>query len=110
MCQETRNSGPRKGRSSGPRRPWLMAHRSGQVRRSGPQGDAATIEDQGPAFPDYILQGQEKEINLKGLLEVQRHSGLGLPICRRIVSVMGGELKFYNDPPKTRIRIWLPLH
>ncbi len=69
-----------------------------------------TIEDQGPAFPDYILQGQDREINLKGLLEVQRHSGLGLPICRRIVSVMGGELKFYNDPPQTRIRIWLPLH
>jgi len=68
-----------------------------------------TIEDEGPAFPDYILQGQDREPNLKGLLEVQRHSGLGLPICRRIASVMGGELKFYNDPPKTRIRIWLPL-
>jgi len=68
-----------------------------------------TIEDEGPAFPDYVLQGLEKEPDLKGLLQVHRHSGLGLPICRRIASVMGGDLKFYNDPPKTRIRIWLPL-
>jgi signal transduction histidine kinase len=68
-----------------------------------------SIEDEGPQFPDFVLHGQEKEPNLKGLLQVQRHSGLGLPICRRIASVMGGEIKFYNDPPKTRIRIWLPL-
>jgi signal transduction histidine kinase len=68
-----------------------------------------TIEDEGPAFPDYVLQGFEKSSSLDGLLQVQRNSGLGLPICRRIASVMGGDLKFYNDPPKTRIRIWLPI-
>ncbi|MEX0326686.1 MAG: sensor histidine kinase [Puniceicoccaceae bacterium] len=68
-----------------------------------------TIEDEGPPFPDFVLHGGEQEINLEGLLQVQRSSGLGLPICRRIASVMGGEIKFYNDPPKTRIRIWLPL-
>ena len=68
-----------------------------------------SIEDEGPAFPDYVLQGFEQDSKLDGLLQVQRNSGLGLPICRRIVSVMGGELKFFNDPPKTRIRIWLPL-
>ena len=68
-----------------------------------------TIEDEGPAFPEAVLQGFDHAANLEGLLQVQRNSGLGLPICRRIVSVMGGELKFYNDPPKTRIRMWLPL-
>lgn len=69
-----------------------------------------TIEDEGPAFPEYVLQGIDKEPNLQGLLQVHMHSGLGLPICRRIVSVMGGEMKFFNDPPKTRIRIHLPLN
>jgi signal transduction histidine kinase len=68
-----------------------------------------SIEDEGPQFPEFVLHGQESEPNLQGLLQVQRHSGLGLPICRRIASVMGGEIKFYNDPPKTRIRIWIPL-
>jgi signal transduction histidine kinase len=68
-----------------------------------------TIEDEGPPFPEYVLHGLDKEPGLDGLLQVQRNSGLGLPICRRIASVMGGEVKFYNDPPKTRIRIWLPL-
>ncbi|MEX0323596.1 MAG: sensor histidine kinase [Puniceicoccaceae bacterium] len=68
-----------------------------------------TIEDEGPAFPDYVLQEFDQDSDLKGLLQVRQNSGLGLPICRRIASVMGGELKFYNDPPKTRIRIWLPL-
>ncbi|NDV62341.1 sensor histidine kinase [Puniceicoccales bacterium CK1056] len=68
-----------------------------------------TIEDEGPAFPAEVLQEQESDPNLEGLLRIQRNSGLGLPICRRIASVMGGEIKFYNDAPKTRIRIWLPL-
>lgn len=68
-----------------------------------------TIEDEGPEFPDEVLQDFEQDPDLEGLLQIQRNSGLGLPICRRIVSVMGGEIKFYNDPPKTRIRIWLPL-
>jgi len=68
-----------------------------------------TIEDEGPAFPDHVLQEIDKEPDLEGLLNVQRGSGLGLPICRRIASVMGGEIRFYNDPPKTRIRIWIPL-
>ncbi|MGC9451828.1 MAG: sensor histidine kinase [Oceanipulchritudo sp.] len=68
-----------------------------------------TIEDEGPPFPDFVLQGFEKNSRLDGLLQVRRNSGLGLPICRRIVSVMGGDIKFYNDPPRTRIRIWLPL-
>jgi signal transduction histidine kinase len=68
-----------------------------------------TIEDEGPAFPEDVLQDLESDPNLEGLLSIQRNSGLGLPICRRIASVMGGEIKFYNDPPKTRIRIWLPL-
>lgn len=68
-----------------------------------------TIEDEGPAFPVEVLQEQEKDPQLEGLLKIQRNSGLGLPICRRIASVMGGEIKFFNDAPKTRIRIWLPL-
>lgn len=68
-----------------------------------------SIEDEGPAFPDYVLQELEKEPDVEGLLRIQKNSGLGLPICRRIASVMGGEIRFYNDPPKTRIRIWLPL-
>lgn len=68
-----------------------------------------TIEDEGPAFPDYVLQDMDTEPDVEGLLRIQKNSGLGLPICRRITSVMGGELKFFNDPPKTRIRIWIPL-
>ncbi|MGA1204706.1 MAG: sensor histidine kinase [Opitutales bacterium] len=68
-----------------------------------------TIEDEGPAFPDHVMQELEQEADLQGLLKVHLNSGLGLPICRRIASVMGGEMKLYNDPPKTRIRLWLPL-
>jgi signal transduction histidine kinase len=68
-----------------------------------------TIEDEGPAFPEHILQEIDDTPNLDGLMRIRRSSGLGLPICRRIASVMGGEIRFYNDPPKTRIRIWLPL-
>lgn len=68
-----------------------------------------TIEDEGPPFPEFVLHGIDKKPDLEGLLQVQRNSGLGLPICRRIASVMGGDLKFFNDPPKTRIRIRLPL-
>jgi signal transduction histidine kinase len=68
-----------------------------------------TIEDDGPAFPDHVMQELEQEPDLKGLLQVHLNSGLGLPICRRIASVMGGEMKLYNDPPLTRIRLWLPL-
>lgn len=67
-----------------------------------------TIEDDGPAFPQHVLAGSEQEPDLEGLMQIQMGSGLGLPICRRITSVMGGEMKLYNDPPKTRIRIWLP--
>ena len=68
-----------------------------------------TIEDEGPEFPDHVLQELAKDPNLEGLLQIHKNSGLGLPICRRIASVMGGEIRFYNDPPKTRIRIWIPL-
>ncbi len=68
-----------------------------------------TIEDTGPAFPQEVLAGSEKDADLEGLMQIKMNSGLGLPICRRITSVMGGEMKLYNDPPKTRIRIWLPL-
>jgi signal transduction histidine kinase len=68
-----------------------------------------SIEDEGPAFPDYVLQEVDKEPDVEGLLRIQQNSGLGLPICRRIASVMGGEIRFYNDSPKTRIRIWLPI-
>jgi signal transduction histidine kinase len=68
-----------------------------------------SIEDEGPAFPDYVLQQLDKEPDVEGLLRIQQSSGLGLPICRRIASVMGGEIRFYNDAPKTRIRIWLPI-
>ena len=68
-----------------------------------------TIEDTGPAFPQHVLAESEQEVDLEGLMQIQMSSGLGLPICRRITSVMGGEMKLYNDPPKTRIRIWLPL-
>jgi two-component system capsular synthesis sensor histidine kinase RcsC len=70
---------------------------------------AISIEDEGPAFPDYVLQEVDKEPDVEGLLRIQQNSGLGLPICRRIASVMGGEIRFYNDAPKTRIRIWLPI-
>jgi signal transduction histidine kinase len=70
---------------------------------------AISIEDEGPAFPDHILQGIEAEPDMEGLLRIQRNSGLGLSICRRIASVMGGEMHLYNDPPKTRIRLMLPL-
>lgn len=68
-----------------------------------------TIEDEGPAFPDDVLHEFDREPDIDGLLRIQKSSGLGLPICRRIASVMGGEIRFYNDPPKTRIRIWIPL-
>ena len=68
-----------------------------------------TIEDEGPAFPEHVLMELDQEPDLSGLMQVQVNSGLGLPICRRIASVMGGEMKLYNDPPKTRIRLWLPL-
>jgi signal transduction histidine kinase len=68
-----------------------------------------TIEDEGPAFPAYVLQEADQEPDVEGLLRIQQNSGLGLPICRRITSVMGGEIRFYNDAPKTRIRIWLPI-
>jgi signal transduction histidine kinase len=68
-----------------------------------------TIEDEGPAFPEHILAELEEEPDLDGLMRIRMNSGLGLPICRRIASVMGGEMKLYNDPPKTRIRLWLPL-
>lgn len=68
-----------------------------------------TIEDEGPAFPEHVLLELDQEPDMSGLMQVQMNSGLGLPICRRIASVMGGEMKLYNDPPKTRIRLWLPL-
>lgn len=68
-----------------------------------------TIEDEGPAFPEHVLAELDHEADLKGLMHIRMNSGLGLPICRRIASVMGGEMKLYNDPPKTRIRLWLPL-
>ena len=68
-----------------------------------------TIEDEGPAFPDFVVEGIGQEPDIEGLLRTDKGAGLGLPICRRIASVMGGEIRFFNDPPKTRIRIWLPL-
>lgn len=68
-----------------------------------------SIEDEGPAFPDHVLQDLEPETDMEGLLRIQKNSGLGLPICRRIASVMGGEMHLYNDPPKTRIRLLIPL-
>ncbi len=68
-----------------------------------------TIEDEGPAFPDFVITGIDKEPDLEGLLRTDKGAGLGLPICRRIASVMGGEIRFFNDPPKTRTRILLPL-
>ncbi|HKJ90535.1 MAG TPA: ATP-binding protein [Oceanipulchritudo sp.] len=68
-----------------------------------------SIEDEGPAFPDHILQDLEQETDMEGLLRIQKNSGLGLPICRRIASVMGAEMHLYNDPPKTRIRLLIPL-
>lgn len=67
------------------------------------------IEDEGPAFPEHVLQNFDQEPDVEGLLQIQKNSGLGLPICRRIASVMGGELTFFNDPPKTRIRLMLPI-
>ena len=68
-----------------------------------------TIEDEGPAFPDHVMHELEQEPDLEGLLRVQMNSGPGLPICRRIAAVSGGEMKLYIDPPKTRIHLWLPL-
>jgi len=68
-----------------------------------------TIEDTGPAFPESVLQEVESEPDVEGLLHIHKHSGLGLPICRRIVSMMEGELRFFNDPPKTRVLICLPI-
>lgn len=68
-----------------------------------------TIEDEGPPFPASLLSGEERSPDMEALFRLQHGAGLGMSICRRIVSVMEGELAFYNDPPKTRIRLSLPV-
>lgn len=68
-----------------------------------------TIEDEGPPFPASLLSGEERSPDIEALFRLQHGAGLGMTICRRIVTVMGGDLAFYNDPPKTRIRLALPI-
>lgn len=68
-----------------------------------------TIEDNGPPFPASVLEGLERSADMEALFRLQHGAGLGLGICRRIVSSMNGTLRFYNDPPKTRIRLSLPV-
>ncbi|NBD38141.1 MAG: hypothetical protein GVY10_06195 [Verrucomicrobia bacterium] len=67
------------------------------------------IEDEGPPFPEEVLAGESEKIQLERLYHLEPGCGLGLAICRRIVTILGGDLRLHNDPPFTRIRISLPL-
>lgn len=67
------------------------------------------IEDEGPAFPEDVLGDEREEIHLDRLYHLEPGSGLGLGICRRVVGILGGEMRLHNDPPLTRIRVSLPL-
>jgi signal transduction histidine kinase len=88
----------------------LLTVSHGSVRKDGTGSLLhVTIEDEGPPFPDFVLNASESTPDLEGLMQVTKNSGLGLSICRRIISVLNGELHFFNDPPKTRIRLHLPL-
>jgi signal transduction histidine kinase len=67
------------------------------------------IEDEGPPFPEEVLAGETGKIQLDRLYHLEPGSGLGLGICRRVVTILGGDMRLHNDPPLTRIRISLPL-
>lgn len=68
-----------------------------------------TLDDQGPVFPDFVLQHKSPEVDIGGLLDVRRSSGLGLSIVRRIVTTLNGQIHFFNGDTHRRIRIHLPI-
>lgn len=59
------------------------------------------ISDHGPGIPENQLEAIFEPFHQAGTREMQAQgTGLGLPICRRLVRLMGGELKVDSSPGK----------
>lgn len=69
-----------------------------------------SITDNGPPFPEAILQEKSHEVNVRGLMDVNARSHMGLHICRRIIHTLKGDINFYNDSQKQRINLIIPLN
>jgi nitrogen fixation/metabolism regulation signal transduction histidine kinase len=72
----------------------IVSIRSEQTNRAGIPRLKLTLWDNGPGFPDSVLeQPFEPYISNKG-----RGSGLGLAICRKIISEHNGNISIANRP------------
>lgn len=72
--------------------------------RAGPDGVTICIRDEGPGFPQAVLQGRAEEF----FSTKSSGAGLGLSICRRIVEEAGGRLSLYNTDAGAVAEFTLP--
>ncbi len=79
----------------------------GTIRVSGAAesgGAMLRIADEGEGFPEAVLTGSAEEF----FSTKSSGAGLGLSICRRIVSEAGGRLRLYNGRGGAVAEVWLP--
>jgi PAS domain S-box-containing protein len=74
--------------------------------REDPQAAIMEIEDDGEGIP----QDRLKDIFEPFVTTKKEGSGLGLPLCRKIINDHGGEIRIWSRPGKgTRVRVEIPL-
>jgi len=79
----------------------------GTIRINGEGGErvAFRIADEGPGLPDDVLAESPEEL----FSTKSTGAGLGLSICRRIVTEAGGQLELYNTDTGATAEVRLPV-